>query len=203
MEPFLQAQLQILNEENFSENNSKRFEDAMGLLKNNQKHNFSKYTFDGDYDKRTTSAYCFGIVFILFHELAHYLLGHLSKNEETLNDEECADDKVFWDIYMAEGLGEKEKFTANVGILLALFSLLFMNPKMKSDKIHPREDVRILKVYDTIKDGSSKYTTLVVSLFKDWAKKFEIKEFPNVSEKENDNALNEIRSFLSSKKEFD
>lgn len=41
--------------------------------------------------------YCFGITFILLHELSHFTLGHLHKDEE-ITDETDADIAAFWEI---------------------------------------------------------------------------------------------------------
>lgn len=101
-------------------------------------------------------------------------------------------------------LSDELKFSANVGILCALFSLLFLNPSMakKEGDVHPREDKRIFDVYNSIKSDNPKYTLLLVRFFNAWAKGFSIKDYPSIAT-EDDNAVRQILQFLSSKEVFD
>lgn len=111
-----------------------------------------------------------------------------------MSDEQDADAAAFW--MMFSDLDKEEKFSANCGILCALFSLLFLNPKMESDGIHPSEDDRILTVYDAIKADDERYTMILVILFSYWAELYEIKEFPRELLYTED-SVKKIRSFLS------
>lgn len=137
---------------------------------------------------------CYGVVFILLHEKSHVALGHMNKEAQGIRDEEEADSTAFWDMYAA--FVGKKKFSANCGILCALFSLLFLNPKIEPDGIHPSEDARILTVYDAIKADDERYTIMLVSLFSYWAELYGIKNFPRELPY-TEESVNEIKSFLS------
>ena len=156
---------------------------------------FSEINMKTPYAERINSVYCFGICFILLHELSHFSLGHLDKDGQSIQDEIDADFDSFWSIY--SDISEDEKFSANCGILCALFSLLFLNPTMESDGIHPSEEDRIIAIYDSIKSDNPKYTILLVSLFTYWAKFHNIRNFPKDLQEE---PIDKIKSFLSNYK---
>lgn len=160
-------------------------------------NHFSKIDMKTPYAEKINSVYCFGICFILLHELSHFSLGHLDKNGQSIQDEIDADFDSFWSIY--SDISKDEEFSANCGILCALFSLLFLNPTMKSDGIHPSEDDRIIAIYDIIKEDTPKYTILLVSLFTYWAKFHNIRDFPKDLQS-TEKSINEIKSFLSNYK---
>lgn len=157
---------------------------------------FCKVNIKTLYSERVNSVYCFGISFVLLHELNHLLLGHIDKETESMEDEIAADSASFWSIYY--DITEEEKFSANSGILCVLFSLLFLNPQMESDGIHPLETDRIFWIYDEIVglDNGSKYTQLLVGLFSCWAEFFAISNFPK-DLSYTDNSIDKIRKFLS------
>jgi len=160
-------------------------------------NHFSKIDMKTPYAERINSVYCFGICFILLHELSHFSLGHLDKDAQSIQDEIDADFDSFWSIY--SDISKDEKFSANCGILCALFSFLFRDPTMKSDGIHPSEDDRIIAIYDIIKEDTPKYTILLVSLFTYWAKFHNIRDFPKDLQS-TEKSINEIKSFLSNYK---
>ena len=160
-------------------------------------NHFSKIDMKTPYAERINSVYCFGICFILLHELSHFSLGHLDKDAQSIQDEIDADFDSFWSIY--SDISKDEKFSANCGILCALFSFLFRDPTMKSDGIHPSEDDRIIAIYDIIKGDTPKYTILLVSLFTYWAKFHNIRDFPKDLQS-TEKSINEIKSFLSNYK---
>ena len=137
---------------------------------------FSEINIKTLYGERINSVYCFGICFILLHELSHF---------------------SFWSIY--SDISEDEGFSANCGILCALFSLLFLNPRMESDGIHPSEDDRIIAIYNIIKGDTQKYTILLVSLFTYWAKFYNIRDFPKDLQS-TEEPIDKIKSFLSNYK---
>ena len=159
-------------------------------------NHFSKIDMKTPYAEKINSVYCFGICFILLHELSHFSLGHLDKNGQSIQDEIDADFDSFWSIY--SDISKDEKFSANCGILCALFSLLFLNPTMESDGIHPSEEDRIIAIYDNIKSDNPKYTILLVSLFTYWAKFHNIRNFPKDLQEEE--PIDKIKSFLSNYK---
>ena len=51
-------------------------------------------------------------------------------------------------------------------MICVLFSLLYLNPDMIEDGIHPREDKRIFDIYENIKDENIKFTLLIIHMFK-------------------------------------
>lgn len=154
---------------------------------------FSHINFKTRYAEEINSAYVYGIAFVLLHELSHFSLGHLDK-KEIVQDEVDADLSAFWCLY--SDLPDKEKLTANCAILCVLFALLFCNPKLESDGIHPSEDDRILTVYDAIKADDERYTIMLVSLFSYWAELYGIEDFPRELPY-TEESVNEIKSFLS------
>ena len=157
---------------------------------------FSCISFNTRYALKINSAYIYGIAFVLLHELFHFSLGHLAK-EETMQDEVDADFSAFWHLY--SDLPPDEKFTANCSILCVLFALLFRNPKLEADGIHPAEPERILTIYESIKDDDPMYMVMIVSLFSYWADLFKVEGFPQ-GLPSNEQSIREIRDFLSSNK---
>ncbi len=155
---------------------------------------------DKQYELKTNSVYCYGITFILLHELSHFELGHLDKQTEEMQDEKDADISAFWKIFV--NVEETTKYSANIGIICALFSLLLMNPTLEGDETHPREDNRIFQVYDDIKNENKKYGILIKHLFDYWGKYFSINGYPS-GLPNNEDSLEEIRSFLNERTVFE
>lgn len=160
------------------------------------KEDFSAININGRYESLTNSAYCFGITFVLLHELSHFQLQHNLSEAGSLQEEMDADLSAFWSIY--SDLTGREKFSAIVGILCLLFSLLFLNPNLESDGIHPREDRRIFYIYDQIKDDNPKFTVLVVYLFEIWAELNNVSDFPSLVDNIDEN-IKAIREYFESK----
>lgn len=129
----------------------------------------------GKYAERTNSVYTYGMAFCMLHELAHFQLKHLEKPEE-MQDEVDADAKAFWSIYK-DIIGE-ERFSANAGMLLVFWSFMMLNPLLKEDNIHPREDKRLFSIYDAIAKENPKYTLLLVNILDFWAKMCGIEGYP-------------------------
>ena len=160
---------------------------------------FSAIDVNTPYGEKINSVYCFGICFILLHEASHFSLGHMDKESCAIQDEKDADFSSFWSIY--SDIPESEKFSANCGVLCALFSLLYLNPKIESDNIHPTEDDRILAVYECIKKDSPKYTVLLVQFFMYWAKIYQIDGFPTNLQNTED-SVDMIKGFLAEYKKI-
>ena len=155
---------------------------------------FSAIDVNTLYGEKINSVYCFGICFILLHEASHFSLGHLDKGSPAIQDEVEADSSSFWSIY--SDISENEKFSANCGVLCALFSLLYLNPQIESDNTHPTEDERIFTVYDCIKNDNPKYTVLLVQFFIYWAKLYQIEGFPTNLQNTED-SVDKIKVFLA------
>lgn len=160
---------------------------------------FSAIDINTKYGEKINSVYCFGICFILLHEASHFSLGHVDKKNYSIQDEVDADLSSFWSIY--SDISEDEKFSANCGVLCALFSLLYLNPTIESDNIHPTEDDRILSVYELIKDDNPKYTVLLVQFFVYWAKLYQIDGFPTGLQN-TEESVDKIKVFLSKYKKI-
>lgn len=160
---------------------------------------FPAININTPYGQKINSVYCFGICFILLHEASHFSLGHMDKESCAIQDEKDADFSSFWSIY--SDIPESEKFSANCGVLCALFSLLYLNPKIESDNIHPTEDDRILAVYECIKKDSPKYTVLLVQFFMYWAKIYQIDGFPTNLQNTED-SVDKIKGFLAEYKKI-
>lgn len=133
------------------------------------------YSINSKYHERVNSVYCYGIAFILLHELSHHSLGHMSEKVQK-DDEENADMSAFWSIF-SDITGEAS-FSANIGMLLVFYSFMYLNPSLTEDDTHPREDKRLFAVFDEIVDENEKYTTLVVKCLDFWAKLNDIQDYP-------------------------
>lgn len=195
---YLQRMVSLIDEKEFHQHQDKESDLAISLKDTSKPIDFeglNNLKMDGPYEVLSNSAYCFGIAFILLHELSHFDLGHLNSADEKKEDEESADFVAFWDLY--NDIDETREFSANIGIICALYSLILINPMMEEDDVHPREDKRLFSVYDIIKGDNPKYTFLVKKLFDYWGKIFGIKNYP-FGLSDDENGLDQIRKFLDS-----
>lgn len=133
------------------------------------------YDLGTKYHERVNSVYCYGIAFILLHELSHHALGHVGKPDND-GDEENADMSAFWSIF-TDVVGDN-RISANASFLFVFFSFMGLDPKLTEDGVHPRDDKRLFAIYDLIKDEHPKYTTILVRLLDFWAKINDIKNYP-------------------------
>ena len=147
-----------------------------------------------EYGSKTNSVYCYGIIFILLHELAHFRFGHICPTKE---DEKDADSLAFWDIYY--DVLDTDKITATLGVISALFSLLFFSKDLNGDEQHPDEDKRVFEIFDIVRDDCANYAGLIVQFFKLWAFFWNIKDFPSMSETY-EQTLDDIKNWLEKKK---
>lgn len=143
---------------------------------------------------RANSLCVYGIDFILLHEASHVILGQDLTQEGDVEEETDADHNAFWAMY--SDLKGKERNTAMMGCICALVSLLFYNPTLKTDGIHPREDDRLFAFYDILKEEKSSYTEMIVILLAGWAATFDVEGFP-IYEGSYEETLNKQRAFLA------
>lgn len=136
---------------------------------------FKVVNMDGKYSERTNSVYCYGMAFMMLHEMAHHQLNHLQKDEET-EDEVQADYKAFFEIY--NDIQGEERFSAICGMMSVFFAFLMLNPGLNSLGVHPREEKRLMTIYDEIVKENPKYTLLLVQLLDFWAKICHISDYP-------------------------
>ena len=127
------------------------------------------YTYDmtSDIGVRVNSLYVYAMSFILLHEFSHHSLNHDFNHYGTIEEEEAADHNAFWTLY--SDLEGNERTTALLGILCALVSLIFVDPSLKDDGIHPLPIERIIYFYNIVKDESPKFAGLMCHLFYTWA----------------------------------
>ena len=92
---------------------------------------------------------------------------------------------------------EQRLFSAYCGLICVLFSLLYLNPDMIEDGIHPREDKRIFDIYENIKDENIKFTLLIIHMFKFWKDLNNIQGFPEIDNDNPKETICHIKSFLS------
>lgn len=154
--------------------------------------------FESIIAKKANNLYCYGVSFILAHEFSHYSLGHNLNTDGSTDEERAADHNAFWSIY-ADLEGEEKK-TAMMGVICALSSLLFTNPKLEKDGIHPQENERIFEFYDIVlKDiPNQNYMHMLIMILTTWAVCCGIKDFPKVVELgASEECLKEMRNFLS------
>ncbi len=155
---------------------------------------FTDIDLNAGYEEKVNSVYCYSIAFAMLHELSHFQLGHFTTNVLKQGFEKDADLNAFQCVFT--DLDAQEKFTAMVGILCLLFALLMLNPTMKEDGIHPREDKRIFEIYNKVASENPKYTVLLVRMFNFWASVYNIAGYP-VTTDDSEDSLNKIRAFLS------
>ena len=55
---------------------------------------------------------------------------------------------------------------------------MMLNPTLKEDYIHPREDKRMFAIYDRIVKENPKYTLLLVYILDFWGKMNKIVDYP-------------------------
>lgn len=149
------------------------------------------------YGKVVNSAFVKGISFVLLHENAHLMFGHLDKKTYELQDEENADSSAFWTMY--SDINNEEKFSVGVGLICLMFSFLFLNPTMTPGSIpYPREDKRIQNIYNLLSADNPKYSQITIHLFNLWAAINKVSDFPKINI-EDSQGVNKIISFLDSK----
>lgn len=127
------------------------------------------YTYDmkSDIGVRINSLYVYAMSFILLHEFSHHSLNHDFNHYGTIEEEVAADHNAFWALY--SDLEGNERETALLGILCALVSLIFVDPSLEDDGIHPLPIKRIFYFYNIVKDESPKFAGLMCHLFYTWA----------------------------------
>lgn len=102
---------------------------------------------DKFYVERANGLFVFAINFILCHEFAHVEQNHIKKKlagqdseEDILRFEKEADARAM-ELVM-KGVDLRNKLTAEIGVLMGLASLLFLNPKSETTS-HPATDDRM------------------------------------------------------------
>lgn len=162
----------------FYQQMQKEYQHAMSIINKSENINLAEiqnYDLNTKYHERVNSVYCYGIAFILLHELSHHALGHVGQPHKD-GDEENADMSAFWSIF-SDIVGEK-RVSANAAMLFVFFSFMELDPSLKEDKVHPRDDKRMFAVYDIIKDENPKYTEILVRLLDFWARINDKKDYP-------------------------
>lgn len=195
---YLRRSMQLLDAKKHTASQQHEFQMAVSILDKSQTIDLaviSKTNIDGLYEQKVNSVYCFGITFILLHELYHFALGHMGKPAQR-SFEGNADMSAFWSIY--RDINGARRFSANIGILCTMFTLLMLNPNLVEDGIHPREDKRIFDIYDKIKGENPKYTVLLVRLLKIWTDVYGVADFPSVSD-DSEASLQIIRDYFTAK----
>ena len=193
---YLRRSMQLLDETAFTQNFMEELKMASSIIdvNSNIDHNaISKIDIDGLYEQKVNSVYCFGIAFVLLHELSHLSLGHFGKGGQSKQKEVDADLNAFWAVF--NDIRDDRRFSANVGILCMMFSLMMTNPALHEDGIHPREDKRIFAIYDKIRGENPKYTVLLIKLFTIWSKMYKKEGFPEISD-DTDASLKMIRDYF-------
>ena len=104
---------------------------------------------------------------------------------------------AFWDIYY--DVLDTDKITATLGVISALFSLLFFSKDLNGDEQHPDENKRVFEIFDIVRDDCANYAGLIVQFFKLWAFYWNIKDFPSMSETY-EQTLDDIKNWLEKKK---
>ena len=190
---YLKRIVQLLDQNNLTSNLCSEINLAKSL-RNECKINtedFKVINLNGAYEQGTNSAYCYGIAFILLHEMSHFEFGHHGKGK--IQDEIDADFTAFWSIY--SDLTGQKLFSAIVGMICVLFSFLLIYPTMDTDNVHPNEIERMLYILDNVKFDNYKYRYLVVILLNYWAKENNVTNFPILNEWD-DTSIEQIKTFV-------
>ena len=147
---------------------------------------------------KTGAAYCYAVVFDLLHEFSHHSLNHDFASEGSIEEEIDADNNAF--LTMVCDFNQEEDFSSRIGIISALSSLLFLNPDLKTDHVHPYSDDRLFGYFDQLdlNEKGKKYLTIVLTL---WSICFDIKDFPKTDERVSvDVTLQKMRTYLNGMK---
>ena len=131
-----------------------------------------------DYVGKSNNVFCYGMAFIIYHEFSHFQFEHISSTKE---NEEVADSNSFWTLYLNSP--EDEKITANIGMILALCALIFLDNTMKGDDNHPDSDLRLESLIKNIESEFDHYWGIACISIKMWAFNYGFEnEFPDVKE---------------------
>lgn len=167
------------------------FEAGVGLLKNDKKIITPRHVFfdlPNPYNKSehkyvgiANNVFCYGIAFILCHELAHFEYNHSWQG--SIEEEETADSSAFWALYGS--VSEEEKITAIIGIITALCAIIFLDNSIKGDDTHPDSDIRLENVLKIIDSDYDNYWGIACVCLKMWAFNYHLDDkLPNVTESE-------------------
>lgn len=135
------------------------------------------------------------ISFVLLHELHHCYLEHFVTSEPIQKKERDADQETLTKMY--DSCPSEEKFTVGVALLSLMIVFLFVNPNLKDDKIHPRDDVRLFNVFDHIEKDDPKYRIMLVHGFNLWSKIFKKEDSPAPLDVINSKSIDMIRDYFS------
>lgn len=157
---------------------------------------------DSPIGNKVNSICSYGLSFALCHEASHSTCGHNLYEEGNEAEEWEADDNAFWT--MVGTLDEDEQFSAMIGVICTLISLLFLNPRLDPDPtgVHPKESIRLMAHFENIlkvspKEKEEKYISFLVISLCLWSGAFGIEDFP-VSYNPINNKLNlaKIRKYF-------
>ena len=156
-------------------------------------HDFSTLDMDKGYGLTANGCFIKGISFLLLHETAHIHLGHSSVNP-SISDEEEADDEAFSILYSEAT--DNERFSAVIGIICMLFSLVIKDFGCIGDDAHPREDIRLFHIVDMISAENEKYRWLTAYLFILWAQIRHPEGFPDIAFNDS-TAIDQIKAYFN------
>ncbi|MFA6200044.1 MAG: hypothetical protein WC679_06550 [Bacteroidales bacterium] len=137
-------------------------------------------------NEKVNGIYLYAVLFVLIHEIQHFSLEHL---ESTIDNEFEADSASFWTLF--SDVEENEKTTANIGVLVGLCSLIFIND-LDGGGTHPDNDDRIMEVLKNIIEENPHYTGLVTTIFNMWAYYYDVLEIQELQ----NNTYNSDRDYL-------
>lgn len=172
--------------------------ELMSIRKLSEEEMQKLYNYDmtSDIGIRINSLYVYAMSFGLLHEFSHHSLNHDFNKLGTLEEEEEADHNAFWTLY--SDLEEPDRKTALLGVLCSLVSLIFVNPSLEDDGIHPLPIERIFYFYDIVKDESPNFAGLMCHLFYTWAVYTRDESMPKWNGPY-DETIEEIRTYMLEK----
>ena len=172
----------------------KVFERGLSLL-NNEVTDFTEF-YDiqnalDESNEKVNGIYLYAVLFILIHEISHFSLGH---NKSTIESEYAADSDAFWTLN--SDLNDEEKTSANIGMLTALCSLLFLDKNLNGGNSHPDNDDRIIATLRNIIEDNNHYLGFVITIFKMWAYTYNIQEIEALNSKSYNSNLEYLSEIL-------
>ena len=116
-----------------------------------------------DLVEKANALFCYGMSFILYHEVGHLLNWHLDKGPSIQNEQE-ADDFAIEKCLAYDPEDSNEYETMKNGIVLALISLCLLDPSAGGDDmIHPNTEDRLQKALNKMQLADDDLTWMIAA----------------------------------------
>jgi len=141
-------------------------------------------------------AYRSAVGAVLTHELVHFNSEHFERmsSEQRRDLEMEADNKAMEAVLAIKD--EKERKTAEIGVMCAYLLSFFNNYKLLPSAIYYREDVRLFTQYDKVTKEKRQVSIIVANILTQWLKQFHNVEI-QVKQDREDETVEEIRKTIT------